>query len=555
MAKILNIEPNTKTYKNASLTALKRGDFYHSIKYLKLINNENKENEMLLLAENYTAMKEYRQANKLYFKLLDKEKKNTKLYLNRIVDNLINTKDYISVLKYIKNYDCDFLSGDIVRIEQLHEVLRQQLSPKIDVAYPPNDRYFAEVLGLAGEKAFYGEYEESNRILRYRDYTSNAYYKEAIRQIAYNYIQLNDISGLIQYCYKLIATKHEGYARMYLVYCYNRLGFYGNVKVNLDILSGMDLPQDLLLELTKILGNSLFNEENLLFVDKLLCFMPYSAKVLVYKAVLKYILGYKKESHRLINKVETMYGESKETYLFRMVTANNHEYVSPMAMADDMRIKAQKDIVFLSIDANSDDFDLDSLIKNDNKIKYLLHIALINNDSMAINILLGVMTKYYSKEVRKVFEELLIDNELSSQAKILLIKQIVNNDNDTYLSVVYDNFFVRYDYGLSIDSPHITKNMVKAYYEALFMVMSVSINPIADACYILQKYEWLVEDMDKKGENPLKNCDYNVLAVILCYNENSDEFTCEIDALLDLFGVTKRRFNIWYKKYKEFTEG
>lgn len=545
---VVKIELTKPELEDASFVNLDREDYERSIFFIKTaIDRYNDPQDYFYLADIYNAMQEYDYSNKILFRLYaDIGDDNL---LMPIVDNMFKLNDFLSVVKYLRNNNIDLHNIDTENIESM-----QKFSMKLDVSntfgiiYPPTDTYFLGVLNYAKMLSQNGDYEESNKVLGFRDYSFSEYYAEAVVLKAQNLIMLDEISELIDYCYDIIDGKYEAYARLYLVYCYYSYGFIGSAKVHLSRLFELNPDDEVLIELTKILGETNFTDESMRIADIFIGKYPYSIKANMYKAAMLYLLGDKRQAIKLINKCISFEYEF-ELYFLKDIFLNGYRYSTLNELLYDIYAVAGKYVRALLKNPKRN-----KLVQRDISTQRILGYCLRSENNAIIRGTLKLLTENYCPEIRAIFEDALLDNYIENNIKATILKNLITLDDNKIVNCVYDNFFTTFDYSLPKELSGYDNNIIDGYYRAVFFSFSASITPFNDIEKIKKRIKTFTSKLNGKEDCPLKKHNSKIIGALMCFDENDKEILGNLDVICHIFKINKNTFYRIYKKCRPLLE-
>lgn len=545
MAKIQKLQLDSDKLLSVAIEAFDEQNYEKAVLFAKkAIEVKNDIYSIGVLATIYEDMGAFGLSKNIMLREFDKTKDEECLYI--VAENLVEENDFIPVIKYYRNYKLDLKKINVSDFSIMNEMFAVS-DNDFEVAFPPTDEYLLRMLQVAKARTEKGDYLGSNQLLDFRDYSHLEYYGELIKQKAINYVMLGDLDSLIQYCYTLIDGKYEAYARAYLVYCYNQYGFIGSAKVQMDRLMEVEIPDDLLIELPKILGNTEFNNESLKIADMLVEKQPYSSRMITYRAMLYYIVGDVIGAVKEINRSESLFDEVVESYFLKRTIKSGTKWNSVGEMIANIYVKTN-----VALDAFAS--DVKERIKDEENAKFF-EFCLKCNDSFTIGHAISLLRDNYNDDVRKIFDRVLIDCEVSNSEKLSIIKVIIDNDVDKKINFVLDNYYASYDFNLP--DCNANGNLINGYYHALACNFIASINPSRDAKKIVKKLKLLSAIYEKYPDNFLKSRDEQIIGALLCYNNEQEEWYSSTTLLSKFYNLDEEELitcnNVLNGMIKDFT--
>ncbi len=545
MGKVQKIQLDSDRLLEVGLDALDNEDYEKAIFFVKKALEEKRNAYSVgVLATIYGEMGAFGLSKNVMLEEFDRTHDKECLYV--IVENLIEENDFIPVIKYYRNYNLDLKKVSVSDFSLMNELFSIN-GNNFEVVYPPTDDYLLKMLQVAKVRTEKGDYLGSNKLLDFRDYSHLEYYGEVIKQKAFNYVMLGEITELVQYAYTLLGGKFEAYGRAYLVYAYNQFEFYGEAKVNMDRLMELEIPVELLIELPKILGNTTFNKESLQFANMLVESQPYSSRMITYRAMLYYIIGDVKTALKEINRCESLFCEEVETYLLKKAILSEVKYESVGEMLANIYLVTNTGMNRL-VEKIDKKFE-------DEEVRKFFTFCLKCTDTYTVNHALEVLKENYDENVRKILDKVLIDCDVANSEKISIIKVIINHDVNKKIAFVLDNYYISHDFNLP--SPMVFGNLKNGYYEALFCNFVASINPDRDAKKIAKKLKILSEIYEKYPDNFLKSRDEQIIGALLCYNNEQGEWFSSTALLSKFYNVDEQELitciNVLDGMIKDFT--
>lgn len=545
MAKIQKLQLDSDKLLSVAIEAFDEQNYEKAVLFAKkAIEVKNDTYSIGVLATIYEDMGAFGLSKNIMLREFDKTKDEECLYI--VAENLVEENDFIPVIKYYRNYKLDLKKINVSDFSIMNEMFAVS-DNDFEVAFPPTDEYLLRMLQVAKARTEKGDYLGSNQLLDFRDYSHLEYYGELIKQKAINYVMLGDLDSLIQYCYTLIDGKYEAYARAYLVYCYNQYGFIGSARVQMDRLMEVEIPDDLLIELPKILGNTEFNNESLKIADMLVEKQPYSSRMITYRAMLYYIVGDVTGAIKEINRSENLFDEEVESYFLKRTIKSGAKWNSVGEMIANIYVKTN-----VALDAFAS--DVKERIKDEENAKFF-EFCLKCNDSFTIGHAMSLLRDNYNDDVRKIFNEVLIDCNVQNSEKLSIMKVIIDKDVDKKIDFVLDNYYASYDFNLP--DCNANGNLINGYYHALACNFIASINPSRDAKKIVKKLKLLSAIYEKYPDNFLKSRDEQIIGALLCYNNEQGEWYSSTTLLSKFYNLDEEELitcnNVLNGMIKDFT--
>lgn len=545
MAKIQKVQLDSDKLLEVAINAFDEENYEKAVLFAKkAIEIKNDTYSIGVLATIYEDMGAFGLSKNIMLEEYDKTQDEECLYI--IAENLVEESDFIPIIKYYRNHKLDLKKISVSDFSIMNEMFAVA-DNDFEVAFPPTDEYLLRMLQVAKARTEKGDYLGSNQLLDFRDYSHLSYYGELIKQKAINFVMLGDLESLIQYCYTLVSGKYEAYGRAYLVYCYNQYGFDGSAKVQMDRLLELDIPEELLIELPKILGNTEFNEESLKFAEMLVKIHPYSSRMIMYRAMLYYLVGDVKTSLKEINRSESLFCEEVESYFLKRAVKSGGKWNSVGEMIANIYVKTNAELEAFSKDAQEK-------LQNEDYKKFFI-FCLKCNDAFTIGHAMSLLRDNYNASVREIFNNVLIDCNVHNKEKFSIMKVIIDKDDDKKINFVLDNYYASYDF--NFPKCNASGNLINGYYHALACNFIASINPTKDAKKIVEKLKLLSKIYEEYPDNFLKSRNEQIIGALLCYNNEQGEWYSSTTLLAKFYDVDEQELitciNVLNGMIKDFT--